>query len=272
MLPNPNLLIDTSYCIYHTAFSTYNWYKYEIDSNVEKNSDFDPSLDKEFIAEFENRFLYNIFKSVRQIYPLFDSSKMIFTLDCARKNIWRMSYFPEYKISRKDIKRVFSISGLFNYCNNIMIPNICEKYHCKSIKIDGAEGDDIIAILILKIFNEDENIVIASDKDLNQLLDKCIIVTLNGEIREKQSDPNFNKNFILKKTLIGDNGDEIPSVFPRCGEKTAEKLINNIEELNKKLNENISYKEAFKRNLRLIDFKYIPKEIEFKILEEFGKL
>ena len=62
------------------------------------------------------------------------------------------------------------------------------------------------------------------------------------------------------KIITGDKSDNIPSVFPKCGIKTAEKYYNDKELFEKKLETTPNAKELYERNRMIIDFNYIPKE------------
>ena len=50
----PTILGDTSYVVYLTAHSTWNWYKKEFD--VENDYSFDPMTSKEYRAAFQKKF------------------------------------------------------------------------------------------------------------------------------------------------------------------------------------------------------------------------
>jgi 5'-3' exonuclease len=58
---------------------------------------------------------------------------------------------------------------------------------------------------------------------------------------------------------MGDTSDNIPSVFPKCGLKTAQKCIEDEEFFKKKMNNNQSYYEQYILNEKLVNFSMIPK-------------
>ena len=64
---------------------------------------------------------------------------------------------------------------------------------------------------------------------------------------------------------MGDTSDNIPSVFPKCGPKTALKCIKDPEFFKKKMNNNSDYYNQYELNKKLVDFNNIPKHI----VEEF---
>jgi 5'-3' exonuclease len=72
------------------------------------------------------------------------------------------------------------------------------------------------------------------------------------------------------KIIIGDPGDNIPSIGKRIGKKIgpvgAAKMLKNID----KEFEDKNVFEAYALNRTLIDFSCIPKEVETAILEEYN--
>ena len=68
--------------------------------------------------------------------------------------------------------------------------------------------------------------------------------------------------YLQYKILIGDKSDNIPSVFKRCGKKTAMKLIANPSKLQELLDKGgEDAHTAYDRNKRLIDNRCVPEEL-----------
>lgn len=76
-------------------------------------------------------------------------------------------------------------------------------------------------------------------------------------------------DFLLFKILIGDGADNIPSVKPRLGPKSALKYILDKSqiELKKLLKEDVNILKSFKRNKQMISMKSIPDYVKELILE-----
>jgi 5'-3' exonuclease len=74
------------------------------------------------------------------------------------------------------------------------------------------------------------------------------------------------------KIIMGDTSDNIPSVLPKCGPKTAQKCAEDPEVFKKKINENAAYYAQYELNRRLVDFNYIPSELvdDFKNVCIYG--
>jgi 5'-3' exonuclease len=67
---------------------------------------------------------------------------------------------------------------------------------------------------------------------------------------------------------MGDSSDNIPSVFPKCGPKTAQKCIQDPEFFKKKMAENPTYYAQYELNKNLVDFNNIPSELVYEFLKK----
>lgn len=215
-------------------------------------------------------------------------ANVIFCTDCARKNIWRREFYPDYKINRdaKDTsKDEFDFGKVFTYAKKMAIPNLCEEFGCVTVSCDCAEGDDVIAVLTKKILNDNSKnkvVIVSSDRDMLQLYqDRVTIITVQGQERTpvkdieklakvKVNDSFSASDFLLFKILIGDRADNIPNIKTGIGAKKALALINDREKLKKMLIEDSLARESFSRNKRLISMNEIPIEVSEMILENYN--
>ena len=129
------------------------------------------------------------------------------------------------------------------------------------IKVDLAEGDDIVAIAA-KMFKETERVyIVGSDKDFKQLQDEPRVVQYDPvkKIFVPRLDPEFH---LQKHIIMGDGADEIDAIKPRCGHKTAEKMVKDIDRL---LATNAEMRTKHEFNKTLIDFQMIPESLQVKI-------
>ena len=60
---------------------------------------------------------------------------------------------------------------------------------------------------------------------------------------------------------MGDISDNIPSVFPKCGSKTAQKCIGDAGFFKKKMDDNPAYYAQYELNKKLISFDCIPANL-----------
>jgi 5'-3' exonuclease len=60
---------------------------------------------------------------------------------------------------------------------------------------------------------------------------------------------------------MGDLSDNISSVFPKCGPKTALKYFENEELFRSKLDSSVEFQKKYELNRVLVDFNNIPTEL-----------
>jgi 5'-3' exonuclease len=128
------------------------------------------------------------------------------------------------------------------------------------------EADDCIALSVkhlVKKYPDCHIYIITSDRDYLQLnshnVDLFNLAFKN--IAENKSSTGNSLQDLQIKTIMGDISDNIPSVFPKCGPKTAQKCIDDPEFFKKKMNDNPEYYKQYELNKTLVDFNNIPEDI-----------
>jgi 5'-3' exonuclease len=132
------------------------------------------------------------------------------------------------------------------------------------------EADDCIAISVKYLLNkypECKIYIITSDNDYLQLNAKNVnLYTLTYKnLAEGKTSTGNAENDLKIKILMGDKSDNIPSVFPKCGLKTAQKCIEDEEFFKNKMGNNQEYYNQYELNKKLVSFSEIPSEL----IEEF---
>lgn len=251
------ILIDASYFIFYRYFALKTWWNF---AKQEGESDI-PTENERFNEKFRSTF------NLREIKKRFGDGKVVIGKDCPKNEIWRNEYISNYKAGRPkndDIKDIFKMvfdENLFDCHVVLSAPHL--------------EADDCIAIATRHIRNTlpDEDIVIVtSDMDYLQLADeKTTIVNLKFQkLTESKQSFNDPQKDLFCKIVAGDKSDNIPSVFPRCGLKTAAKYYDNQEAFQKKLVG--ESKTLFERNKRIIDFNEIPLELSNQLALKIDSL
>ena len=168
-------------------------------------------------------FLRSLGALIRQIQP----TSVYVVFDGAGSTTNRKNLLPEYKSGRnlqritnwevfEDLddehdSKVDQIVRLIQYLKMLPI---------KTVSLDKVEADDIIAILSQKLEEKyNSNIfIVSSDKDFIQIVtDKTIVYRpMEKEYYTKDTVKEkfgvLAENFILYKTLLGDNSDKVPGV------------------------------------------------------------
>jgi DNA polymerase-1 len=153
-----------------------------------------------------------------QVYVVFDGAgsannrKNINPLYKSGRDLQRITNWDAFDDKRdEDDSKVDQMVRVIQYLKTLPV---------KTISIDKVEADDIIAYLCNKVINEpkDKAFIVSSDKDFIQLVNDNVIVyrpmekeyyTEQTVIDKYKMSP---KNFILHKTLLGDNSDKIKGV------------------------------------------------------------
>ena len=190
-----------------------------------------------------------------QVYVIFDGAGSA----NARKNL-----LPEYK-SGRDLQRITNWEAFDNKDDEddakvdqiVRIIQYLKTLPVKTIGIPKVEADDVIAYLsdIIPQSPKDKVFIVSSDKDFLQLVNENVVVyrpmekefyTEQTVIDKFKMSPN---NFILYKTLMGDNSDKVKGV-KGLGEKKLYKLFPELSKKDMSLNDIYNICESkFKENV-----------------------
>jgi 5'-3' exonuclease len=260
---NPTFIfVDGSYYNFYRYFALLQWWK---NAYPDEPLD-DPYQNEKFVEKFKKTFVDNLLqmpkklKINKNINPI-----MIVGKDCKRENIWRNDIFPKYKATRANGTEDGFMGGPF--FKMAYQDELFQKGGAKAIlKHPKLEADDCIAISVKHLLNKypDCHIyIITSDRDYLQLNAKNVdLYNLTYKnIAENKSSTGNSKDDLEIKIIMGDISDNIPSVFPKCGPKTAQKCIEDKDFFKKKMADNSDYYKQYELNKKLVDFNNIPEEL-----------
>lgn len=215
-------------------------------------------------------------------------------LACDAKNYWRKEEFEWYKGHRAKIKEKseFLDWDLIRAIIEEIKIELRENFPYTLIEVDGAEADDVIAILCkyyqendlvnTGLMDEPREIVICStDGDFPQL-QKLQNVSQWNNVKKQMIVCKNPKQFLIEHIVEGDNGDNIPSI-PNGDEWAkartegislrAKPLMKSrmIDFYNKGIDACLDETERrnWLRNQKLIDFDFIPEHINNTVLDAF---
>lgn len=204
--------------------------------------------------------IFGVIKTLQHIDKIYRPKYIAFCFD-AKGKTKRAEIYPEYKATRQKIpdellsqipaiKKLVSLMG-FNF-----------------IEMEGYEADDIISSIARQ--NDKKTVIISSDKDIAQLVNKRIYIAtpskpeiLLDEKKIYEKYGVFPSQIVDYLALIGDSSDNIPGI-PGIGPKTASSLLHdfgsiegiykNIGEIkSKRIKENLEkYREQLDLALNLI--------------------
>ena len=198
------------------------------------------------------------------------------------KHPWRRDIFPAYKAKRRERREGEDHSNtdlIYEYMD-IIRREIEENFPYKTIKLDGVEADDIIAVCVKK--NVDgKSLIISSDKDFQQL-QKYPNVTQYSPVLKKFYETDSPQEYIYEHILRGDPGDGIPNYLSpddtfingiKSKPIMKKKLVGWIDTLMRGEDPkefcNEYHLRNYQRNQRLIDFDFIPQEIQDDIYKQY---
>jgi 5'-3' exonuclease len=259
------IFVDGSYYNFYRYFALLQWWKHAYPDEPIEN----PFNNIKFVEKFKKTHIDNLLKIHKKLKLGKDVNPiLIIGKDCKREEIWRIKYFPEYKANRTN--EDFMVGPFFKMV-----------YEEKLFQLGGAkvilnhpnlEADDCIALSVKYLLNKYPNnqcqiYIITSDFDYLQLNSHNVNIfnlAYKNIAENKKSTGNPNTDLKIK-IIMGDISDNIPSIFPKCGIKTAQKCIDNPDFFQKKIVENPKYIKQYELNQLLVDFTNIPKNLQ----EEF---
>jgi len=264
------IFVDGSYYNFYRYYALLNWWKnaFPDEPLVE------PYQNEKFLEKFKKTFVDNLLQIPKKLnLDKNNQPNLIVGKDCKRENIWRNKLYPDYKANR--IKNNdFMGSPFFKM---VYDEKLFQKGGANIIlEHPNLEADDCIALTVKYLLQKYANChiyIITSDRDYLQLnannVDLYNLAYKN--IAENKSSTGNSQHDLLIKIIMGDTSDNIPSVFPKCGPKTAQKCVEDSEFFKKKMNNNQQYYAQYELNTKLINFNYIPQELVDEFMNTIKK-
>jgi 5'-3' exonuclease len=271
---NPTFIfVDGSYYCFYRYFALLQWWK---NAYPDEQLD-DPYQNNKFVEKFKKTFIDNLEQIPKKLKIHKEPVKPILIVgkDCKRENIWRNDIFPKYKATRLNGPEDGFMGGPF--FKMAYEEQLFQKGGAKAIlKHPRLEADDCIALSVKYLINKYplcKIYIITSDRDYLQLnANNVDIYSLTYKNLAEGKTATGNAEDDLKiKIIMGDVSDNIPSVFPKCGLKTAQKCIKDEEFFKKKMSDKKEYYEQYNLNELLINFDKIPCIYVNEFLETISK-
>ena len=265
---NPTFIfVDGSYYCFYRYFALQQWWK---NAYPDEPLD-DPYQNEKFVEKFKKTFVENLEQMPKKLKIHKEPIKPILIVgkDCKRENIWRNDIFKDYKANRANGQEDGFMGGPF--FKMAYEDELFQKGGAKTIlKHPRLEADDCIAISVKYLLNKYpacKIYIITSDRDYLQLNAHNVdLFTLTYKnLADGKTSTGNAANDLKIKILMGDTSDNIPSVFPKCGLKTAIKCIKDEEFFKKKMANNKEYYNQHILNENLVNFDKIPQNY----VEEF---
>ena len=224
----------------------------------------------------EDLIRHMVLNTIRSFKTKFGDEYGDIVICCDSRHYWRREIFPNYKWGRKQSRAGDTLDWdlIFSIFNKVR-DELKEHMPWTVLDVYGAEADDIIATMVKNNPN-DKILILSSDKDFIQL-QKYGNVKQYAPILKKWVDGVDPQRYIKEHTLKGDRGDGVPNFLSpddtfvnglRQKPISQKKLDYWIDSDPKGFCNEYQYRN-YQRNQRLVDFDYIPKEIEESVLTEY---
>jgi len=206
------------------------------------------------------------------------------------RNYWRRQEFQYYKAGRKKAREDSGLDWKTIFEALDLIRNEIDKFFpYKVVNVDGAEADDVIAVLAEwsqandfaggGVFEDDPKpfLIVSGDHDFIQL-QKFKNVKQFSPVQKKYVKPEMSpKQYIFEHTIKGDKGDGVPNVLSAddsivAGERQKPITTKKLEVWYKdatNMPQDDEFKNRFERNRKLVDFTCIPEEIKNSIINNY---
>lgn len=251
------ILLDASYFMFFRYHALKRWW-----SHSKREGEPENPLDCErYMKTFHNTFA-NKLAGLRKLagYGKKDSPIVITAHDCPSSKGWRRVIWPEYKATRVSDTLAHAHFDIVKKENLFKIEGVGA-----SLEYPGLEGDDCIALTVEEILKNHKGskiTIISSDADFKQLLGPDVrLVDLKGKCHGGWDTDIDAEKELFCKILSGDKSDNIPSVLPKCGPKTAESLYQSPEQFESRIALDPLSAGLYARNRLLVDFRCIPKPL-----------
>lgn len=242
-------------------------------------------------ADLIRHVVLNSILSIRKKYKKSIYGNLVIALD--GRKYWRRDIFPYYKAARKKARDASKIDWNFVFgVINEVSADLEKLFPYKVVHVAEAEADDIIAVLTKYtqthelvnsgMYPEPQHVlVISEDTDFIQLNKYDNFKLYHPRKKKMAIKPSatglleFTREHISK----GDAGDGIPSILSDDDHFVKEEKVRAKSMTAKRLEEfirigrdaclNDTEKRNWDRNARLVDFDFIPKQIEDSIIEAY---
>ena len=171
-----------------------------------------------------NMIRHIFFNTVLSFKRKFGSKYGDIAICCDGKNIWRKKVFPYYKAKRAEGRAESPMDWTMIFETiNALHDELDEFFPYRVIRVDGAEGDDVIAVLVAYLQHNElvirgleeepqDIMIISSDKDFVQLQEFKNVSQWTPMFKKliKESNPT---EYRFMKIIKGDSGDGVPNIF-----------------------------------------------------------
>jgi 5'-3' exonuclease len=251
---------------------------------------FQNDIKRQSPEELKNLIRHTTLSTIKSYKKKYGKEYGEMVIACDGRNYWRKEVFPYYKAMRKVNREKSDLDwGLIFDTLAELRQDLIDNFPYKVLHIDGAEADDVIAIMteytqenLLTeggLFPEPQKVlIVSSDKDFIQLqknenvrqwspMQKKFVQGTKQEVRE----------YTITHIVKGDSGDGIPNILSKddvfvSGERQKPFSAKRLPEFYEKGIEackNDEEKRNYQRNQQLVNFDFIPEDLAKTIISSY---
>ena len=216
--------------------------------------------------------IFGFFKSLHMYIDRFNPKEVYITFDNGHSE-FRDKLNPNYKGHRKNISIDYESLQLQKAEIMKILRYLRINYIFDKNKSYNYEGDDFLAYLVLKKFNNDKVTIVSSDKDFNQLISSSVKI-FNPRKEQYVREDNCKDLFEYSPdetvdylSLVGDKSDDIEG-YPGMGPKKTRTFLDKYGSIKNYLkdHDDEKMKAVYEKNRQLIDLKWYINNIPLKSL------
>jgi len=161
----------------------------------------------------EDYFRHMILNMLRSYNVKFRGTYGKMTICMDGKNYWRKDIHPHYKASRKKArdKNKLDMDEIFKWVDRIK-EDLRDNFPYKIVEVEGAEADDVIALLTRRYCMSEKVLILSEDHDMGQL-QRYKNVEQWAPKRKKMIVKDNPTAYLKEHLITGDSGDGVPNVF-----------------------------------------------------------
>jgi len=209
---------------------------------------------------------------------------------CDGRKYWRKEFFEQYKGSRKKNREASDLDWklIFDTLSE-MRDDIGKHFPYRVIHVDRAEADDVIAVMAKWL--QDNQLI---QEGLVEETQKVLILSSYKDFKQLQLYPTVKQwspmqkkyvtatkkeihDFMIEHIVKGDTGDGVPNILskddvfmigerqkPVSAKRLAEFIENGFDAC-----KNDEERRNWNRNATLVDFKFIPEDVQKCIVDSY---
>jgi hypothetical protein len=226
----------------------------------------------------EGLFRHMALNALRSNILQFKSKYPEVVICCDGKKYWRQEVFQFYKANRKKDRDESDLDWnlIFDYMSKFR-EELKENFIHPVIEVEGAEADDIIAVLTARYSPHKDILILSSDKDFLQLQKYRNVQQYSPNLKRfiRTDDPGM---FLREHILRGDRRDGVPNFLSadnvlvtgtRQKRIMTEKLVNWVKDDPSTFLTTKELEDNYKRNKTMVDLDCIPEKITKKIVDTY---